>query len=154
MTQTNFGGVTIYPGSFTVVVDMTTVGSGQRLTTYSDATCVTPIVLPQTITTPTTFYVSYPVSALISMMVAGEQVAQADGTKVTWNFQPGVLAGIGIDKTVATVLQLTPSTNATSVVHGADNSVARPLTAQSVVVWVGSVEPLNAVNNDIWVSTA
>ena len=35
------------------------------------------------------------------------------------------------------------------VVHGADNSVARP-TGYAFVIWIGSVEPLNAINNDIW----
>ena len=39
------------------------------------------------------------------------------------------------------------------VVHGATAGTARP-TGFAQVIWVGSVEPTNAVNDDVWVDTA
>jgi hypothetical protein len=39
------------------------------------------------------------------------------------------------------------------VVHGATAGTTRPAGYVSVT-WIGSVEPTNAVNNDIWVNTA
>lgn len=39
------------------------------------------------------------------------------------------------------------------VIHGSTASTARP-TGFNVVVWIGSVEPTNAVNNDLWIDTA
>jgi hypothetical protein len=36
--------------------------------------------------------------------------------------------------------------------HGSNNSVERPNSA--VVYWIGSVEPINALNYDIWVDTS
>jgi len=38
------------------------------------------------------------------------------------------------------------------VVHGADNTVARP-TGFPAVTWIGSVEPLNMIDGDIWEET-
>lgn len=38
------------------------------------------------------------------------------------------------------------------VVHGATAGTARP-TNYDVVMWIGSVEPTNAINDDIWQST-
>lgn len=38
-------------------------------------------------------------------------------------------------------------------VHGANASFARP-TGHSQYIWIGSVQPNNAVNNDLWVNTA
>ena len=38
------------------------------------------------------------------------------------------------------------------VVHGATAGTARPF-GFSVVMWIGSVEPDNAINNDVWVDT-
>ncbi len=38
------------------------------------------------------------------------------------------------------------------VTHGADANVARP-TEFAVVQWIGSVEPTNAVDNDLYVPT-
>jgi hypothetical protein len=38
------------------------------------------------------------------------------------------------------------------IVHGATAGTARP-TGYAVVTWIGSVEPTNATNNDIWYST-
>lgn len=40
-----------------------------------------------------------------------------------------------------------------TVVHGAVASTARPI-GPAVVSWIGSVEPTNAINNDIWINTA
>jgi hypothetical protein len=40
-----------------------------------------------------------------------------------------------------------------TVYHGATSSTARP-TNYYLVTWVGSVEPTNAINNDIWIDTA
>lgn len=39
------------------------------------------------------------------------------------------------------------------VVHGATAGTARPTNA-TVVQWIGSVEPSNAQNGDLWISTA
>lgn len=39
------------------------------------------------------------------------------------------------------------------VVHGSTAGTARP-TGATTVLWIGSVEPSNANNNDLWVSTA
>jgi hypothetical protein len=39
------------------------------------------------------------------------------------------------------------------VYHGATASISRPV-GFDVVTWVGSVEPSNAVNNDVWINTA
>jgi hypothetical protein len=44
------------------------------------------------------------------------------------------------------------STGAT-VVHGSTASTARP-SGYTAVTWIGSVEPTNATNDDVWVSTA
>jgi hypothetical protein len=38
------------------------------------------------------------------------------------------------------------------VVHGVVSGSARP-TGYGVVTWIGSVEPINAINNDIWHTT-
>lgn len=38
------------------------------------------------------------------------------------------------------------------IAHGSTAGTSRPV-GFSVVTWVGSVEPDNAVNNDIWVDT-
>jgi hypothetical protein len=38
-----------------------------------------------------------------------------------------------------------------TVVHGSDNAVVRP--DAIAVYWVGSVEPLNALENDLWTNT-
>jgi hypothetical protein len=53
----------------------------------------------------------------------------------------------GLDAKAALV-----STGAT-VVHGSTASTARP-SGYTAVTWIGSVEPTNATNDDIWVSTA
>jgi hypothetical protein len=37
-------------------------------------------------------------------------------------------------------------------VHGADANVARP-TGYPSVTWIGTAEPANAANNDIWHDT-
>lgn len=39
------------------------------------------------------------------------------------------------------------------VVHGATAGTTRP-TGATTVLWIGSVEPTNAVNNDAWLDTA
>lgn len=41
----------------------------------------------------------------------------------------------------------------TYVSHGSTAGTARP-SVFAAVVWVGSVEPTNAVNGDIWIDTA
>ena len=35
------------------------------------------------------------------------------------------------------------------IVHGADANIVRPALFD-VVIWVGTIEPVNAVDNDIW----
>lgn len=37
----------------------------------------------------------------------------------------------------------------TYVVHGSTAGTARPTTS-GIVIWIGTVEPTNAVNNDFW----
>jgi len=39
------------------------------------------------------------------------------------------------------------------IVHDADGNVAR-VAGYSVITWIGSVEPNNAIDNDIWIDTA
>ena len=39
------------------------------------------------------------------------------------------------------------------VEHGAVASVSRP-GGYSMIFWIGSVEPNNAINNDVWINTA
>lgn len=39
------------------------------------------------------------------------------------------------------------------VYHGATAGTARPV-LYSIVTWIGSVQPTNAVNNDVWINTA
>ena len=45
------------------------------------------------------------------------------------------------------------STVAGVVIHGATAGTARP-TGFAMVIWIGSVEPTNAENNDIWHDTS
>lgn len=44
-------------------------------------------------------------------------------------------------------------TSLVGVLHGATADTARPLGA-AVVQWIGSVEPTNAVDGDLWTNTA
>lgn len=46
-----------------------------------------------------------------------------------------------------------PSGSMGAIYHGATSSVARLLNFD-IVTWIGSVEPSNAINNDIWINTA
>jgi hypothetical protein len=39
------------------------------------------------------------------------------------------------------------------VIHSATAGTARP-TGYATIIWIGSVEPTNAENNDIWITTA
>lgn len=39
------------------------------------------------------------------------------------------------------------------IVHGSTAGTTRPV-GFDVVMWIGSVEPTNAVNNDVWVDTS
>jgi hypothetical protein len=62
--------------------------------------------------------------------------------------------------TIRTTLGLVIGTDVASatnamgtVVHGATASTARP-TGYAVITWIGSVEPDNSVDNDIWINTA
>ena len=60
---------------------------------------------------------------------------------------------IVLNATALTFTQLVPGLNTMGVVvHGATASTVRP-SIYTVVTWIGSIEPTNAINNDIWYST-
>lgn len=42
---------------------------------------------------------------------------------------------------------------AATVYHGADANYTRPDTGNPII-WVGSVEPVNALDNDVWLQTS
>ena len=52
---------------------------------------------------------------------------------------------------VETELEFTDATMG-KIVHGATAGTTRPA-GFGVVTWIGSVEPSNAVNNDLWIDT-
>jgi len=62
------------------------------------------------------------------------QVLTSDGTDISWQ-----------DVSVS-------SNTMGTVVHGSTASTARP-SGYTVVTWIGSVEPTNATNNDVWIDT-
>ncbi len=47
----------------------------------------------------------------------------------------------------------TRGTSMGTIVHGADDTAARP-TGYTVVTWYGTVEPTNAIDGDVWVDTS
>jgi hypothetical protein len=60
--------------------------------------------------------------------------------------------GDAVNKTYADTKA--PANNAMGVVvHGATAGTSRP-TEYSQIVWIGSIEPTNASNNDIWYQTS
>jgi len=60
----------------------------------------------------------------------------------------------GISNTAVLATATTLTTNGMGiVVHGATAATTRPSTF-AFYVWVGSVEPTNAINSDLWVNTA
>jgi phage-related tail fiber protein len=59
---------------------------------------------------------------------------------------------ITLDTTALTFTELVPGLSTMGVIfHGATSGTTRP--SYTVVTWIGSVEPTNAINNDIWYST-
>ena len=42
----------------------------------------------------------------------------------------------------------------TTVYHGSTSTTDRPADVDEPVIWVGSVEPIHAYDNDIWITTA
>lgn len=78
-----------------------------------------------------------------------------DSSPETLNTLNELAAAIGDDpnffSTYTTALMAkAPLTTAMGVVaHGADANVARP-TGYAVVHWIGTVEPVNAAENDLW----
>lgn len=52
------------------------------------------------------------------------------------------------------VADVLPSNSLGWVNHGATAGTARPTGAYDYYVWIGSVEPTNAINGDIWINTS
>jgi len=71
-----------------------------------------------------------------------------DSNKVT-NLGSGTSSGDAVNKGQLDGLQ---AETVTFVNHGATAGTARP-TGFDTVMWLGSVEPTNAVNDDFWVDT-
>jgi hypothetical protein len=61
-------------------------------------------------------------------------------------------AGVGIDIDDDGTNMTVSMTGMVVVTHGATADTARPAGA-AAVYWIGSVEPTNAVNGDIWYDT-
>jgi hypothetical protein len=49
---------------------------------------------------------------------------------------------------------VSPESLMTLIAHGATAGYARPATGHKYILWVGSVEPTNAVNGDVWLDTS
>lgn len=65
----------------------------------------------------------------------------------------GILDDHAVRKTLNT-LEIHDINIILSVVHGATAGTARPTKTDGIVLWIGSVEPTNAENNDLWVDTS